>query len=84
MAFGSWALRVNSARPHAHRRAQVHFVCDVVASKMAGILAAGLENKFKLTSKISTGGQGGWVGGGGQGGWLFGWVGGWVGGGAGR
>lgn len=36
-------------------RRQVHFACDVVASKMAGVLAAGLESRFKLTSKISTG-----------------------------
>jgi hypothetical protein len=40
----------------------VHFVCDVVANKMSGLLAAGLENKLKLSTKISTGAAPAWVG----------------------
>jgi hypothetical protein len=41
-----------------HTDVTVHFNLDVVPGKMEGLLAGGLESKFKLVSKISTGGGG--------------------------
>ncbi|KIY93608.1 DNA topoisomerase II [Monoraphidium neglectum] len=38
-----------------HTDTTVHFSCDVVPAKMPDLMAAGLEAKLKLSSKISTG-----------------------------
>lgn len=47
---------MNDYKEH-HTDATVHFEVELVAGKMAQCMEAGLENKFKLTSKISTGGE---------------------------